>query len=75
MPLTVFDKGYIDYQWFAEMTQQNISFVTRLRPKAVYQVKSTHKVLGCKGILVDEYIELSSEHAKKRGAPKLLRRI
>lgn len=73
--IVVFDKGYIDYQWFAEMTQQNISFVTRLRPKTVYEVKSVHKVLACKGILADEYIELSSEHAKKRGAPKLLRRI
>lgn len=73
--IVVFDKGYIDYQWFAEMTHQNISFVTRLRPKTVYEVKSSHKVLACKDILADEYIELSSEHAKKRGAPKLLRRI
>lgn len=65
----MFGKGYIDYQWFAEMTQQNISFVTRLRPKTVYQLKSTHKVLACKGILADECIQLSSAHAKKRGAP------
>lgn len=73
--IVVFDKYYIDYQWFPEMTHQNISFVTRLRPKTVYEVKSIHKVLACKGILADEYIELSSEYAKKRGAPKLLRRI
>ena len=30
--IVVFDKGYIDYQWFAQLTDQNISFVTRLRP-------------------------------------------
>lgn len=73
--IVVFDKGYIDYQWLAEMTNRNVSFVTRLRPKTVYEVKSSHKVLACKGILADEHIELSSTYARKRGAPKLLRRI
>ena len=73
--IVVFDKGYVDYQWFAEMTDRKVSFVTRLRPKTVYQVKSKNKILTCKGILADENIELSSAYAKKRGAPKLLRRI
>ena len=73
--IVVFDKGYVDYQWFAEMTDEKVSFVTRLRPKTVYQVKSKSKILTCKGILADESIELCSDYAKKRGAPKLLRRI
>ena len=73
--IVVFDKGYIDYQWFAQLTHQKVSFVTRLRPKTVYQVKSSRSVLASKGIIADEWIELSSAHAKKRGAPKLLRRI
>jgi putative transposase len=73
--IIVFDKGYVDYQWFAQLTLQNVSFVTRLRPKTVYQVKSSHSVLATKGIIADECIELSSAHAKKRGAPELLRRI
>ncbi|EPF75563.1 hypothetical protein F945_01228 [Acinetobacter rudis CIP 110305] len=73
--IVAFDKGYIDYQWFSEMTNHNISFVTRLRPKTVYRVKSQSNVLSCKGILADEHIELSSDYAKKRGAPKLLRRV
>lgn len=73
--IVVFDKGYVDYQWFAEMTDEKVSFVTRLRPKTFYQVKSKNKILTCKGILADESIELCSDYAKKRGAPKLLRRI
>lgn len=73
--IVVFDKGYIDYQWFAQLTHQKVSFVTRLRPKTVYQVKSSRSVLASKGIIADEWIELSSAYAKKRGAPKLLRRI
>lgn len=73
--IVVFDKGYIDYQWFAQMSNRKVSFVTRLRPKTVYELKSTHEVLSSQGILADEHIELSSDYAKKRGAPKLLRRI
>ncbi|MBL8281228.1 MAG: IS4 family transposase, partial [Acinetobacter junii] len=73
--IIVFDKGYVDYQWFAQLTLQNVSFVTRLRPKTVYQVKSSRSVLETKGIIADECIELSSAYAKKRGAPELLRRI
>ena len=73
--IIVFDKGYVDYQWLAQLTLQNVSFVTRLRPKTVYQVKSSRSVLETKGIIADECIELSSAHAKKRGAPELLRRI
>ena len=71
--IAVFDKGYVDYQWFAEMTNQNFNFVTRLRPSIVYEVKSKQDLFASKGILADEYIELSSDHAKKRGAPKRLK--
>ena len=73
--IVVFDQGYVDYQWFAEMTNQNFNFVTRLRSKTVYEMKSKQDVLASKGILTDEYIELSSDYAKKRSAPKRLRRI
>ncbi len=35
--IIVFDKGYVDYQCFVEMTNQKVSFpVTRLGPKTVY---------------------------------------
>ena len=73
--IVVFDQGAIAYQWFAQLTHQKVSFVTRLRPKTVYQVKSSRSVFVSKGIIADEWIELSSTHAKKRGAPRLLRRI
>jgi len=68
--IVVFDKKYVDYQYFAHMIESKVSFVTRLRPKTVYEVKSKREVLPCKRILADEYIELNSEHGKKRGAPK-----
>ena len=67
----VFDKGYVDYQWYANLTAQNIGFVTRLRPKAVYRVIQQHPVIVAKGILKDETIQLNSAHAVKRQTPPL----
>ena len=72
--IVVFDKGYVDYQWYANLSAQNVSFVTRFRPKSVYQVIQQHPVLESKGILKDETIQLNSAHALKRKAP-VLRRI
>ena len=69
--IVVFDKGYVDYQWYANLTAQNIGFVTRLRPKAVYRVIQQHPVIVAKGILKDETIQLNSAHAVKRQTPPL----
>lgn len=71
--IVAFDKGYVDYQWFGELTKQGVSFVTRLRAKAVYRViehRASHKQTG---ITSDQIIELTSAHARKRGAPRLRR--
>ena len=71
--VVVFDKGYVDYQWFGSLTEQGVYFVTRQRPKSVYSVLAEHDVLTSKGVLKDQTIQLDSAHAKKRGAPKLRR--
>lgn len=69
--IVAFDKGYVDYEWFADLTKQGVSFVTRLRAKAVYEVVRTHRVTENCGVLTDETIRLSSAHAEKRGVPQL----
>lgn len=71
--IVAFDKGYVDYQWFGSLTQQGVSFVTRLRSKAVYRVIERREVNRKKGVSSDHVIELSSAHAIKRGAPTLRR--
>ena len=71
--IVAFDKGYVDYQWFGSLSQQGVSFVTRLRPKAVYKVLERRSINKDKGILSDQIIQLNSAHALKRGAPKLRR--
>lgn len=71
--VVAFDKGYVDYQWFGELTKQGVSFVTRLRAKAVYRVLEHRPSSTAAGITSDQIIELSSAHAIKRGAPRLRR--
>lgn len=71
--IVAFDKGYVDYQWFASLTKQRVSFVTRLRAKAVYRVLERRSINKKAGITSDQVIEFSSAHAIKRGAPKLRR--
>ena len=51
--------------------KQRISFVTRLRIGAVYDVIEQRECNSDKGILRDQIIELSSTHAIKRNAPTL----
>lgn len=71
--IVAFDKGYVDYKWFSDLTAQGVSFVTRMRPKSVYSVLETRSVLKSKGVLRDQLIQLDSDYALKRGAPKLRR--
>jgi hypothetical protein len=71
--IVVFDKGYVDYEWFKTLTNKGVFFVTRLRAKAVYRIKERRIVNKEKGICSDQIIQLSSAHALKRGAPELRR--
>jgi len=69
--MVAFDKGYIDYEWFADLTNKGTSFVTRLRSGSIFSVLEHLGSDADRGILSDERIELTSAHAKKRGAPEL----
>lgn len=69
--MVAFDKGYIDYQWFADLTNQGVGFVTRMRLGTVFDVIEQRECNFDKGVISDQVIELSSGHAKKRNAPML----
>ncbi len=69
--IIAFDKGYIDYQWFADLTNKGVSFVTRLRTGTVYNVVEDRECDSDQGIVCDQVIELTSAHAVKRNAPRL----
>lgn len=65
------DKGYNDYGWFKKLTDQGVSFVTRILTNSVYEVVESRPVIASKGIISDLTIQFNSDHAKKREVPKL----
>jgi Transposase DDE domain/Domain of unknown function (DUF4372) len=69
--ILTFDRGYIDYKWYNKLTQKNITFVTRVRKKMVYEVLGQHSNPSISSILKDEEIEISSEYGKERYPGKL----
>jgi hypothetical protein len=54
--ILVFDRGYTDYEWFANLTQQGVYFVTRLKENADYGVLEKLTVPQRRGVLRDEVI-------------------
>lgn len=55
------DRGYIDYQWFNDLDQQGIYFVTRAKENMRYRVKKRHKVNRKLGLTSDQLITLTSK--------------
>jgi hypothetical protein len=68
------DRGYNDYEWFAEMTRENVFFVTRMKTNTVYTVEEEGAVPAGGDVLRDQIISLPA--LRKDGEePVLFRRI
>jgi hypothetical protein len=56
----VFNRGYVDYQWFVELRREKVWFVTRLKESAVYEVVERRPVPEKGNVLRDEVIYFPS---------------
>jgi Transposase DDE domain/Domain of unknown function (DUF4372) len=54
--ILVFDRGYTDYEWFTNLTQQAVYFVTRLKENADDGVVEKREVPQRRGVLRDEVV-------------------
>jgi len=54
--LLVMDRGYTDYTWFADLTQQGVYFVTRLKDNADYIVVEDRELPHRRGVRRDQVI-------------------
>ena len=50
------DRGYNDYEWFRELTRQEVYFVTRMKEGAVYEVKEELEVPQNSNVVSDQII-------------------
>jgi hypothetical protein len=68
------DRGYIDYEWFRELTQEEVYFVTRMKEKAVYEVVEELRVPQNSNVVSDQII-CFPRLAREGKAPVLFRRV
>ena len=50
------DRGYIDYEWFRDLTQHEVYFVTRMKEKAVYEVREELEVPQNRNVVRDQIV-------------------
>jgi hypothetical protein len=74
--ILVFDRGYLDLEWFARLTNAGVWFVTRMREMVLYEVVQGRDVPSRGGVVADEWIVLSNARSAGLYAPGLpLRRV
>ena len=54
--LLTIDRGYLDYGWFAALSEQGVYFVTRMKDNADYIVLEDRELPHRKGLLRDQVI-------------------
>ena len=68
------DRGYNDYAWFRELTQEEVYFVTRMKEKAVYEVQEEVRVPQNSNVVRDQIIYFP-RLAVEGEEPVLFRRV
>jgi len=68
------DRGYNDYEWFRELTTEEVYFVTRMKEKAVYEVKEELQVPQNSNVVSDRII-CFPRLAREGEEPVLFRRV
>lgn len=72
--ILVFDKGYTDFAWFADLTAAGVFFVTRLKRNADYRVVERRTPPQDRGIVCDQIIQFRGPVTRRR-YPGQLRRV
>jgi hypothetical protein len=63
--IIVFDRGYVDYAWYKQLSSKGIFFVTRLKSNADYRVTERREVNKSQGLRSDQTIQLSGFYSKQ----------
>jgi hypothetical protein len=72
--ILVFDRGYLDFGWFAELTAAGVFFVTRGRDDLAFEVVHDGAVPQHRAIQADQRIRLTAKHTRPV-YPHVLRRV
>ena len=67
--ILVFDRGYLDFEWFARLTDTGVFFVTRLKEGTAYEVIEHRPVPTQGGVVADEWIALRTPQTAAKYEP------
>jgi len=59
--IVVFDRAYVDYDWFVQLQENEVTFVTRLKTNAQYTVINRYSVDKEQGVTSDQAIRFDSK--------------
>jgi hypothetical protein len=63
--IVVIDRGYVDYKWWQELTDDGVYFVTRFKSDLKVEVVETRPVPQTGGILRDEVVRFCGQQSSK----------
>ena len=72
--MVAIDKAYNDYDWYKQLTDKGVFFVTRLKSNAKFRIVERRSVLKVKGLTCDQTIKFTGPQVSKK-CPVRLRRI
>jgi hypothetical protein len=72
--MLVFDRGYTDYAWFQQLTEEGVHFVTRLKDNAACILVERRRPSG-EGVLADEILMLEKQAKADLDSAPFLRRV
>lgn len=64
--ILLFDRGFIDYAWFSRLTNSGVTFITRLKKDAGYEVVKSTQIESDHEVIRDEQIRLTGRRSRKR---------
>lgn len=73
--IVVMDRGYIDYELFADWDRMGVQFVTRMKDNAVYEVFERFDVPERGNVLEDQLIRLAGAAGERACPDSLFRRV
>jgi hypothetical protein len=71
--IIVFDRGYADFEWFAQIDIHDLFFVTRAKKNQLITVHKSNEVVG-EGVLADDHVYIG-DFSEKQKYTKLLRLV
>ncbi len=63
--MVVFDRGYLDYQWWEKLGKQGVFFVSRLRKNSEYAIVERQPVRKGTGVTSDWTIRLTGQKSRR----------